>query len=167
MTLPGQRVQTHRYQVIPRTLCFLLDGDELLLIRIGADRGAWAGLLNGVGGHIEAGENPHAAAIREIQEETGISPRDLRFCGIIIVDTGSSPGIGMHVFVGTADARGVTISDEGELQWIPLENIAEFPLVTDLPILIPRALEAYHDGKLFCGLTTFDAEGHPSLHFLP
>lgn len=35
------------------------------------------GSIGGPGGHIEAGENPEAAAIRETQEEFGITPKDL------------------------------------------------------------------------------------------
>lgn len=35
------------------------------------------GSIGGPGGHIEAGESPEAAAIRETQEEFGITPKDL------------------------------------------------------------------------------------------
>jgi 8-oxo-dGTP diphosphatase len=167
MTLPGQRVQSDRYQLIPRTLVFLLYGDELLLIRIAADRGAWAGLCNGIGGHIEAGENPHSAAMREVKEETGITPTGLSFVGIIHVHTGSSPGIGIHIFVGQSETKQVIPSEEGEPIWIPLDALDRQPLVADLPLVIPRALEAYHQHHTFSGLTTFKADGQPVLQFMP
>lgn len=167
MTLAGQRVQPERYQLIPRTLVFLLRGDEILLIHIAEDRGAWSGLYNGVGGHIEAGENPHSAATREVHEETGITPDDLRFCGVLVVNTGSSPGIGVHVFVGKSDGTNLTASSEGQPHWIPLDQIQEFPLVADLPIIIPHAIQAYREAQPFCGVTTFDESGMPSVQFLP
>jgi 8-oxo-dGTP diphosphatase len=167
MTLPGQRVQSERYQLIPRTLVFLLHSNKILLVKIADDRGAWAGLYNGVGGHIEAGENPHAAAIREIQEETGIAPKDLRLCGIISVHTSSSLGIGIHVFVGEVDHEEVQTSNEGEPEWIPLEKLDDYPLVADLPYVIPRALDSYRKNQTFCGLTTFNEAGQPILQFLP
>ena len=167
MTLPGQRVQPDRYQLIPRTLVFILHGDELLLIRIAADRGAWAGLYNGVGGHIEQGENPHQAALREVQEETSLSEVELRLCGVIHVDPGSSPGIGIHVFVGTSPNKQISSSTEGDLQWVPIDRLDEIPLVADLPSVIPVALRAYRQNQTFSGLTTFDSEGHPALIFLP
>jgi 8-oxo-dGTP diphosphatase len=167
MTLPGQRVHSERYQLIPRTLVFLLHGNEILLVKIAADRGAWAGLYNGVGGHIEAGENPHTAALRETQEETGITPRDIRLCGIISVHTNSSPGIGIHVFVGEVENRDVHTSNEGEPEWIPLEKLGDYPLVADLPHVIPRALDSYRKNQTFCGLTTFNEAGQPILQFLP
>ena len=167
MTLAGQRVQPERYQLIPRTLVFLLRGDEILLVRIAEGRGAWAGLYNGLGGHIEAGENPLSAASREVQEETGITPDDLRFCGVLVINTGSSPGIGIHVFVGTFDGTTLVASDEGQPCWIPLDQIQKFPLVADLPFIIPRAIHAYREAQPFCGVTTFDDTGQPSLQFLP
>ena len=167
MTLPGQRVQAERYQLIPRTLVFLLRGNEILLIKIAADRGAWAGLYNGVGGHIELGENPHTAAMREIQEETGITHCDISLCGVICVHTGSSPGIGIHVFLGEIEIDEIRISNEGEPEWIPLDKLNEYPLVADLPHVIPRALDAYWTKQTFCGLTTFTDSGQPVLQFLP
>lgn len=167
MTLDGQRVQPERYQLIPRTLIFLMRGDEILLIQIAQDRGAWAGLYNGVGGHIEAGENPYAAATRELQEETGIIPDDLRYCGVIVVNTGSSPGIGIHIFVGTTDRTNLEASEEGQPRWIALDQVHELPLVADLPIIIPRAVRAFREAQPFCGITTFDDSGMPNLEVLP
>jgi 8-oxo-dGTP diphosphatase len=166
MSLAGQRVQPERYQVIPRTLSFLLCDKEILLVRIAKDRGAWAGLFNGLGGHIEQAEVPQRAAEREIEEETGLTPSKLNYCGVILVDTGSSPGIGIHVFVGEVAKQDFTPSPEGEPAWINLEELEDIPLVEDLPLIIPKALEAYHTGQPFSGLTSFDVNGKPSIHFL-
>ena len=74
----GVAKSKHRYQVIPRTLCFITYGDEVLLLRGGPHKRLWAGRYNGVGGHIEAGEDVHAATLREIDEETGLTVHDLR-----------------------------------------------------------------------------------------
>lgn len=50
---------------------FDLDDDSILLVR--KNRPDWqAGLLNGIGGKIESGENPFDAMTREFVEETGI-----------------------------------------------------------------------------------------------
>ena len=167
MTLPGQRVQPERYQLIPRTLIFLLSADEILLLKVPPGRSAWAGLYNGVGGHIEAGENPHAAAIRELEEETGAAANMLRLCGIVHVHTGSSPGIGIHVFVGETRDKTVQTTSEGVPEWISLDALDDVPLVADLPILIPRALEAYRTHQVFCAVTTFSEDGQPILQFQP
>jgi 8-oxo-dGTP pyrophosphatase MutT (NUDIX family) len=50
---------------------FLHNDDEVVLIR--KNRPEWqAGYLNGVGGHVELGEDPHDCIVREFFEETGV-----------------------------------------------------------------------------------------------
>ncbi len=56
------------------TLCYILKDDRLLLIR--KKRGIGAGKINGPGGKVDPGELPLAAAIRETQEEIGVTPID-------------------------------------------------------------------------------------------
>ena len=41
-------------------------------------------LCTPVGGKIEDGESPRAAAIREVQEEVGLQLEDVRYCGILV-----------------------------------------------------------------------------------
>jgi mutator protein MutT len=54
------------------TLLLLIRGDEILLAM--KKRGFGAGRWNGVGGKIEPGETIEQAAIRECQEEIGVTP---------------------------------------------------------------------------------------------
>lgn len=50
---------------------FLHNMTHVVLVR--KNRPEWqAGLLNGVGGHIEEGEQPHDCMVREFYEETGV-----------------------------------------------------------------------------------------------
>lgn len=53
-------------------LLFVIEGGRALLIR--KKRGLGAGKINAPGGRIEAGETPEQAAIRETQEEVGVTP---------------------------------------------------------------------------------------------
>ena len=75
-----------RYQVIPRTLCFVTQGMTSCCFRGGPHKRLWAGLYNGVGGHIEPREDVYSAARREIREETGLEVADLRLRALIHVD---------------------------------------------------------------------------------
>jgi 8-oxo-dGTP diphosphatase len=55
-----------------RGFAFSADRSEALLIR--KSHPAWqAGMLNGIGGHVEPGEEPIHAMVREFGEETGVT----------------------------------------------------------------------------------------------
>ena len=130
-----------RYQVIPRCLCFITHGAEVLLLRGGPHKRLWAGRYNGVGGHIEAGEDVYSATLREIREETGLSVHGLRLCGVAHVDAGAGGvGILFFIFTAQADSRAVGPSPDGALEWWPADRLPTADLVEDLPILLPKAL---------------------------
>ena len=64
------------------TLCYVLHDGQLLLIR--KKRGIGAGKINGPGGKVDPGELPLAAAIRETQEEVGVTPVDPQLRGNLV-----------------------------------------------------------------------------------
>jgi 8-oxo-dGTP diphosphatase len=166
MSLDGQRLQPDRYSVVPRTLSFLLDRDQILLLKIPEERGPWAGKYNGVGGHIERGENPLSAARREILEETGAVLGPLELCGVVMIDTQATPGICLFVYVGELDSsKPLHSSEEGALEWIPISKVYDLPLVEDLPDLLPRTFEAYRLNKPFSAHYSYDAEKNLSIKF--
>lgn len=140
-----------RYQAVPRVLIFLTSrnpqngADEVLLLKGAPSKRLWANRYNGLGGHVEANEDVYAAALREVQEEAGLEPACLALRGVVNIDTGHDaqgpqPGILMFVFAGESPTRAVIPSIEGELHWLPLDALADYPLVDDLYELIPRAL---------------------------
>src|SRR3989304_623329 len=118
MSLAGQRLQPERYSVTPRTLTFLPRPGEVLLMRVPPGRGAWAGCYNGVGGHLEQGEDPLTSAVREIAEETGLAAEAMQLAGVVVVDTGGTPGIGLYVFRGTGPPGEPTPGREGTAEWV-------------------------------------------------
>jgi 8-oxo-dGTP diphosphatase len=136
------------------------------LLRVGAHKGAWAGRLNGIGGHIEAGEDPRDSALREVAEESGLVARDLRLVGSVLIDVGKSPGIGLFVFVGKATGEPRSGS-EGESLWVPLEKLGQHPLVEDVPEILPLALRCYQDRTTFTAIYRFNPDGDPVRIFHP
>jgi 8-oxo-dGTP diphosphatase len=140
MSLGGQRLDPTRYQVVPRTLVLGVREGMVLLQRVPPGRGAWAGLWNGIGGHVEQGESPGQAARREFREETGLELTELHLAGQVIVDPGASPGIAFTVFVARLGAGEPISGDEGALGWFRPEEISPGSFVEDLPILLPRSL---------------------------
>jgi 8-oxo-dGTP diphosphatase len=130
-----------RYLAIPRVLCFVTHGDEVLLLKGGPHKRLWAGLYNGVGGHLEPGEDLQAALVREVCEETGLLIHDIRLRYVVHVDVGDPlHGVIFLVFTAISDTRETTPSLEGELHWFPRDALPTDELVEDLPELLPRVL---------------------------
>lgn len=145
-----------RWLVIPRTLCFVTHGDEVLLLKRAAHKRVYPGLYNGVGGHLERDEDPLSGAVREIQEETGLDVTNVRLRGIIHVDAGEPSGIVVFVFKAEALSREVGTTEEGTLEWVPREQVLDLPLVEDLPILLEKVLASEDSAELFFAHTSYD-----------
>ncbi len=144
-----------RYSVIPRTLTFIFCKDEVLLIKGSPNKRIWAGRYNGIGGHVEQGEDLLTSAKRELMEETGIKEVDLEYCGQIQVDTGENPGVSVHIFKGEFIPTVLHNSQEGILEWVPLEEVRNLPLVKDLYQILP-AVNDWHIGRpIIFGLTSY------------
>ena len=131
-----------RYTATPRSLIFVTHGADVLLLRGAAHKGWWAGRLNGVGGHIEREEDVWSSAQRELREETGLEAvADLRLAAIINAALGAADnGIMLFVFTARSLTREVIESAEGTLEWIPQADLADYPVINDLRVLLPRVL---------------------------
>lgn len=135
----GADATAGRWLTIPRTLCFVTYGDELLLMKRGPHRRVFPNRYNGVGGHIERDEDPYTGAIREIKEETGLDVRDVRLRGIHNIDAGGDSGIMIFVFTAEALSQQVVdAGDEGALHWVRRDDLMTLDLVEDLPFVLPR-----------------------------
>lgn len=159
MTLDDHRLDPDRYAIIPRTISFLLRQNEILLIKLASDRGGWSGRYNGIGGHVERGEEPLSAARREVLEETGLDTSQ-RLCGVVTINTGGTLGVGLFVFSGeVVGSDRLSSGPEGTPAWLPLDRLAEHDLVQDLSFLIPQALKVRSEKAVFFAAYSYDTNG--------
>ena len=156
MPQSDQGVTSERYTVIPRTAIFVRRGDEYLLLKGAATKRLWAGKYNGLGGHVERGEDVLSSARRELLEETGLTA-DLWMCGNLIVDAGEL-GICLFFFVGENPRGELRGSEEGTAEWIPIDRVPELAVVEDLPILLGRIHQMQRGDPPFAGRSFYDED---------
>jgi 8-oxo-dGTP diphosphatase len=160
MPASDQGLDTQRYSVIPRTLTFVFRENEVLLLRGAESKKIWAGKYNGLGGHIEAGEDVLASAKRELAEEAGITRIDLQCCGVVMCDVEERHGIAVFLLRGDYGGQQLTFSEEGNLHWVSMSSLAQLPLVEDLPVLLPKVWHWKPGDPFLSGLNFYDNEGH-------
>lgn len=158
MPSSDQGIFPERYTIIPRTLIFLTCKDSVLLIKGAPTKRLWANQYNGIGGHIEKGEDPLTAAQRELKEETGLNVDDLWLCGTIMIDTSTKPGIGIFIFRGECPHGDLQASEEGTLSWIPKTKLDSYLLVEDLYTVLPSLLNLEKGDPPLSGLYKYDQD---------
>ena len=159
----GKSGDKQRYRAVPRTLIFVTSpnpasgAEEVLLLKGVATKRLWANHYNGLGGHVEAGEDLLAAAEREWAEETGLPAPPLTLRGVVNIQIAGESGVLVFVFRGwMAEQQCPRPGPEGTPEWLPIDHLADYPLVDDLPLLLPRTLA---DGPLVFAHYAPDADG--------
>lgn len=150
------RLMSDRTVAAPVTLVFVRARGRLLLLRVRAGK-PFGGLLNGLGGHVHPGEDVRQAALREVQEESGLTIGDVSL-RLVLHEVGLVKADRM-VFVFTAEldeAYPPTQSAEGEVGWYGLDSLPWVELVPDLREILPRVLAAR---DVLFGTVEFDREG--------
>lgn len=132
------------------TLLFVIRDGRILLIH--KKRGLGAGMINGPGGRLDPGETPREAAIREVQEEIGVTPINIEPCGELSFQFVDGLSIFVSVFKAS-DYTGTLIeTNEALAEWFTLDAIPYERMWRDDVYWIPLMLK----GTLFKGYFTFD-----------
>ena len=112
------------------TLCYIeKDGCYLMLHRTKKENDENKDKWIGIGGKFENGESPFDCIRREINEETGIVAKSLRYRGIVTFVSDIYGTEYMHLF--TCSEFAGTLNEEcseGVPKWVKIENIIDLPL---------------------------------------
>lgn len=111
------------------TLCYIeRDGAYLMLHRVKKEKDINKDKWIGVGGHFEEGESPEECLLREVAEETGLKLTDYRLRGVITFSTESYPVEYMFLYTAEGFLGTMHACDEGDLEWVPKEQVYELPI---------------------------------------
>jgi 8-oxo-dGTP diphosphatase len=162
----GVAASRHRYHVVPRTLCFVRHGDDVLLLKGAPHKRIWAGRYNGLGGHVEAGEDVLGATLREVREEAGLDVHDVRLAAVVHADGGDAQlGVLFFVFTARADVKDVIASPEGTLEWVSLSALPVATMAPDLPVILPRVMALAADAPPLFLAYSYDEQDQLVIRF--
>lgn len=135
------------------TLCYVRHDQQTLMLHRGKKPGdIHAGKWNGLGGKLEAGEDPETGVIREVFEESGLQIYQPQLAGLLTFPR-FKDGEDWYVYVFVAqEFKGeLCNSPEGELSWIDDAEVLSLPLWEGDAVFLP----ALYAGQFFCGVFTY------------
>lgn len=110
------------------TMCVVRDGDRILLMNRPSEHGfpGWIA----AGGKVEFPESFTEGAIREVKEETGLTVSNLIYKGLDeFVDVNERYRYMVFNYItDTFEGELLQNPPEGELKWIPLRDLANYPM---------------------------------------
>ena len=111
------------------TLCYIeQNGAYLMLHRVTKKNDENHDKWIGVGGKFEDKESPEDCVLREALEETGLTLDSYRYRGLVTFVSDRWPTEYMHLFHADGFHGELKTCDEGDLQWLPKEQLYSLPM---------------------------------------
>ena len=104
------------------------DGKYLMLHRIKKEHDENHDKWVGIGGKFEPGESPEDCALREVQEETGLTMNAWAYRGIVTFVSDEWGTEYMHLFHSADFSGTVKDCDEGVLEWVDKKALLALPI---------------------------------------
>lgn len=125
------------------TLVYCIDHEKVLLIQ--RKKKPFVGYWVAPGGKLEAGESPYQCAVRELQEETGLSAHHLHLRGIV-TETSALPDWQWLMFIYVVTHFSGTLiheGPEGKLHWWSFDPPKELDIPEADRIFLPKILDLH------------------------
>jgi 8-oxo-dGTP diphosphatase len=138
-------------------VCFLQDKQREKILLLHRSKDPMKNLTTGVGGKTDFQEDIHLSCHREVYEETGIQPTNVRLKGILktIVDGGTSSWV-LFAYTGECSEEAVRDCDEGVLEWVPVQEINSRNIIGFIRRVLPHILD---ERSFFEGTIVHDMQG--------
>jgi mutator protein MutT len=123
------------------TLIYAMRDNRVLLMhrRKEPNFGQWTA----PGGKIELDESPAECAVRELREETGLIALERPELRLIVTEVSPLPAWQwlMFIYLVQEFTGEVTGCAEGDLAWVPVEQVAQLPIPQADAIFYPRVID--------------------------
>lgn len=123
-------------------LCLISDQDGNILLE-DRKKADWHG-VSLPGGHVEPEESFTQAAIREVQEETGLTMENPRLCGVKQFQTDDSARYVVFFYKANRYSGVLRSGDEGDVFWAKRNELHRYSLVNDFE----EHLKVFEDDEL-------------------
>lgn len=131
-------------------LILVYDKEEKNILFCYREKNPYKGLYNLVGGKIEEGEENFAAAYRELEEETGITSKDIRLNHVVTFYYPLSD-IELQAYVGKLNKNVSLVEEINHLYWFSIDenywNQEKFAGEGNIAHIIEQ-VKIYHDQLL-------------------
>lgn len=133
-------------------ITYIFHEGKVLLIN--KKRGLGAGKVNAPGGHIEPGETKLDAAVRETEEEVGLTPHNAVEAGKLFFQFTNGLKMEGTVFLAHSFSGQLIETDEADPFWIDIEGIPYNQMWEDDLLWLPHVIK----GKSISGRFIFNED---------
>lgn len=114
-------ISTHFSHPNWRALCYVVENNKVLLglKKEGFGKNLW----NALGGQKQGNESPIQAAIRETQEEAGVTPKNLRHAANLLFHFANYPDMYCFAFIAEKYTGLPVETAEARPSWFPINQL--------------------------------------------
>ena len=121
----------------------LLRTDRVLLVKRAASRTFYPGVWDFPGGHLEEGEAPEQALVRELAEEIGVAPAEYRELPVHLLEADGLLGHSYWVMRWTGTPINLQAHEHSEIAWVHLSDVAQLELASPVIITELETIKAW------------------------